>query len=158
MTSDNNIEYYCTNCECSFEIPCESKRFATSCPFCGGKRGLNLIAPVYDQSDLPTPEQEEMALYERSVEQVGEEAIVNMAIHAMGYLTTQLIENGLSDGEAKINELNDARARVALSLNQLDVIYGENSEEEYRRINELRIALDSPLGMQIGAVNSADAE
>ncbi len=90
-----------------------------------------------------TEQQKEMAIYERAVDLFGEEVQVNKAIEELAELTQALSKwltyNNTGIGNIKAIEENIAleRADVAIMLNQLDVIFGDNADVEYERIKHL---------------------
>ncbi|MEG1565056.1 MAG: hypothetical protein RR365_15265 [Bacteroides sp.] len=91
-----------------------------------------------------TPEQKEMALYEGAVEKFGARAQILMAIEEMSELTKALLkcirneDFGHGDSDAILNSVAEERADVAIMLNQLDVIFGDNSEEECAKLEHLK--------------------
>lgn len=104
--------------------------------------GCPYLKESAEQSDITnlTPEQKEMAIYERSVDVFGMSAVANIAIHSISQLISALLECDIytcTDGDSDIGAVNEARARVAIALNQLDVIFGDNSELEFLRLKDL---------------------
>jgi len=94
-----------------------------------------------------TPEQQEMASYERSIDFYGKAEAINMAVQTLTDLTKALSEyntNLTSDSATGASKaLVDAtRAKAAIVLNQLDVIFGDNSFAEYCRLEDLRDAIE----------------
>ena len=93
--------------------------------------------------DEQTPEQREMALYEAAVVKFGERAQILMAVEEMSELTKSLLKyvrhEDLNQGDydAIIASVEEERADVSIMLNQLDVIFGDNSEAEQRKLEHL---------------------
>lgn len=96
-----------------------------------------------DQEELHTPEQREMALYEAAVVKFGERAQILMAVEEMSELTKSLLKYvrhedfNQGDYDAIIASVEEERADVSIMLNQLDVIFGDNSEAEQRKLEHL---------------------
>lgn len=90
-----------------------------------------------------TPEQKEMALYEGAVEKFGAQAQILLAIEEMSELTKALLkcirneDFGHGDRDAVLKAVAEERADVSIMLNQLDVIFGDNSEEECAKLEHL---------------------
>lgn len=90
-----------------------------------------------------TEQQKEMAICEGAVDLFGEEVQVNKAIEELAELIQALSKwltyNSTGIGDIKGIEENIAleRADVAIMLNQLDVIFGDNANVEYERIQHL---------------------
>ena len=93
--------------------------------------------------DEQTPEQREMALYEAAVVKFGERAQILMAVEEMSELTKSLLKYvrhedfNQGDYDAIIASVEEERADVSIMLNQLDVIFGDNSEAEQRKLEHL---------------------
>jgi len=154
-----HTEYYCRGCEGIFITPATCNP-VYCCPYCGDTEKLDITAlqsaaceieEVEDDYDI-APERKEMLLLERSVDELGVSGICNAAIRSMSYLIGKLVEinavlkSPLCTGReysGKLAELNNAKARVAISLNQLDVLFGDSSEEECRELEALERALDA---------------
>ena len=89
-----------------------------------------------EELDKPTPEQQEMALYEAAVEQFGTHPQMLQAIEEMCELTLALLKSirhdnfGHGNEAAILKNVAEERADVGIMLNQLEVIFGENSEAE----------------------------
>ena len=95
-----NTQYHCTACDGEFDTRGETA-IVTRCPYCGDTERLEVTAlqsadceieNIEDTDSSITPEQEEMALYERSVEQLGTQAVSELCIHALANLIDRLIE------------------------------------------------------------------
>lgn len=146
-----NTQYHCTACDGEFDTRGENA-IVTRCPYCGGTENLEVTAlrsadceieNLENADSTVTPEQEEMALYEKSVEQLGTQAVFELCIHALANLITRLIEcrTTIYTKCCTVEDciaLNDARARVLLSMNQLEVIFGSCTEAECDHLEELR--------------------
>ena len=93
--------------------------------------------------DEQTLEQREMALYEAAVVKFGERAQILMAVEEMSELTKSLLKYvrhedfNQGDYDAIIASVEEERADVSIMLNQLDVIFGDNSEAEQRKLEHL---------------------
>lgn len=93
--------------------------------------------------DEQTPEQREMALYEAAVVKFGERAQILMAVEEMSELTEALLKYvrhedfNQGDYDSIIESVSEKRADVEIMLNQLDVIFGDNSEAEQRKLEHL---------------------
>ena len=93
--------------------------------------------------DEQTPEQREMALYEAAVVKFGERAQILIAVEEMSELTKSLLKYvrhedfNQGDYDAIIASVEEERADVSIMLNQLDVIFGDNSEAEQRKLEHL---------------------
>lgn len=96
-----------------------------------------------------TPEQKEMALYEQAVTQFGAKAQILMAIEEMSELTKALLKSirnedfGHGDHDTILKAIAEERADVSIMLNQLEVIFGDNSEEECAKLEHLAHILES---------------
>ncbi|OPZ65918.1 MAG: hypothetical protein BWY85_00277 [Firmicutes bacterium ADurb.Bin506] len=81
-----------------------------------------------------TPEQQEMALYEKAVEKFGERAQVLMAVEEMSELTKALLKYtrntdfGHGNRNDILKSIAEERADVSIMLNQLEVIFGDNTD------------------------------
>mgnify|MGYP005773830691 CR=1 FL=1 len=90
-----------------------------------------------------TPEQAEMALYEQAVEQFGETAQILMAVEEMSELQKALLkylrfkDHELGDKPEILAAISEERADVEIMLNQLQVIFGDNSEMEVAKLVHL---------------------
>ncbi len=114
--------------------------FITGCPYLKESDEQNASAEL-------TPEQQEMAIYERSIDFYGKAEVISMAVQALTDLTKALSEYNTklaSDSATGVSKaLVDAtRAKAAIVLNQLDVIFGDNSFAEYCRLEDLRDAIE----------------
>lgn len=108
------------------------------------KSGLLVsVEGVDEDKDELTPEQKETALYEAAVEKFGEKPQLQVAVEEMSKLSVALLKHirnldfGQGDAGAILEEINKRRADVAIMLNQLEVIFGENSEAEAERLDHL---------------------
>lgn len=96
-----------------------------------------------EQDEAQTPEQKEMALYEKAVEKWGAKAQMMKAVEEMSELSQALLklcfndEFGSGDRDAIIKNISLERADVSIMLNQLDVIFDDNSEMELARLEHL---------------------
>lgn len=94
------------------------------------------------EGDL-TPEQKEMALYEAAVEKFGAGAQILMAVEEMSELQKALLKYlrykdfNQGDKETVLQNINEERADVEIMLNQLHVIFGDNTEAEAEKLEHL---------------------
>lgn len=105
------------------------------------------FVPVESRTDGPgadpTPEQWEMNLYETAVEKFGRKAQILMAVEEMSELSKALLkfirfeDFGQGRKEDVLKSVDEERADVSIMLNQLDVIFGDNSEMECRKLDHL---------------------
>ena len=118
----------------------------------GGCRGvrpaLNLksdISVSVDGSDEneQTPEQREAALYEAAVVKFGERSQILMAVEEMSELTKALLKYvrhedfNQGDYDSIIESVSEERADVEIMLNQLNVIFEDNSEAKLEKLKHL---------------------
>lgn len=108
------------------------------------KSGLLVsVEGVDEDKDEPTPEQKEMALYEAAVEKFGEDAQMLIAVEELGELSKALLKwlryKNFDHGrrEELLKAIAEERADVGIMLNQLEVIFGENSEAEAEKLDHL---------------------
>lgn len=99
-----------------------------------------------DQAEEPeemTPEQREMALYEAAVEKFGEIAQIGQATEEMAELIVALnkykryVNFQQGNKEEILAHIAEERADVEIMLNQLHVIFGDNSEKELEKLSHL---------------------
>lgn len=102
-----------------------------------------LVSVDGSEENEQTPEQRETALYEAAVVKFGERAQILMAIEEMSELTKALLKYvrhedfNQGDYDSIIESVSEERANVEIMLNQLDVIFGDNSEAEQRKLEHL---------------------
>lgn len=90
-----------------------------------------------------TPEQREMALYEKAVAKWGKRAQALKAIEEMSELSQAILklvfceDYGIGDEQAIRDNISMERADVEIMLNQLHVIFGDNSEMEIAKLEHL---------------------
>ena len=90
-----------------------------------------------------TPEQREMALYEAAVEKFGEIARIDQATEEMAELIVALnkykryVNFRQGDKEEILAHIAEERADVEIMLNQLHVIFGDNTEKELEKLEHL---------------------
>jgi len=102
-----------------------------------------LVSVEGDDEEELTPEQKEMALYEGAVEKFGKRAQMLVAIEEMSELTKALLKYvryedfGQGDEESILNSIAEERADVAIMLSQLEVIFGDNAEVEWQKLEHL---------------------
>ena len=90
-----------------------------------------------------TPEQREMALYEAAVEKFGEIAQIDQATEEMAELIVALnkykryVNFRQGDKEEILAHIAEERAHVEIMLNQLHVIFGDNTEKELEKLEHL---------------------
>lgn len=129
---------------------------------CDGIRGVrpaltlksDISVSVDDQEDQAeeaeemTPEQREMALYEKAVAKWGKRAQALKAIEEMSELSQAILklvfceDYGIGDEQAIRDNISMERADVEIMLNQLHVIFGDNSEMECKRLDNLESLLE----------------
>lgn len=104
--------------------------------------------PEVDDLEDATPEQREMALYEGAVHKFGEKAQILMAIEEMSELTKALLkylrfkEFGQGEEGDVLAAISEERADVEIMLNQLHVIFGDNSEADCLALEHLAELLE----------------
>lgn len=156
---DFNTQYHCIACDGEFDTKGETA-IVTRCPYCGDTERLEVTALQSADCEIEnlenadsenTPEQEEMALYERSVDQLGMQAVSELCIHSLSNLVMSLIEFRTAirakdctgeDYKEQFIALNNARARVMVFMNQLEVIYGDCADAECDCIEDLREVIE----------------
>lgn len=85
-----------------------------------------------------TPQQKEMALYEAAVDKWGSHSQILIAIEEMSELTKALLKFiRYGEREGVLDAIQEERADVSIMLNQLEVIFGDNSEEECKKLDHL---------------------
>ena len=103
----------------------------------------SIFVSVEGEDEEQTPEQREMALYEAAVEKFGTHAQILMAVEEMSELTKALLKYirhedfGQGNEEDVLQSIAEERADVSIMLCQLDVIFGDNSEMECRKLEHL---------------------
>ena len=114
----------------------------------------DILVSVDDQEDQVeepedmTPEQREMALYEKAVAKWGKRAQALKAIEEMSELSQAILklvfceDYGIGDEQAIRDNISMERADVEIMLNQLHVIFGDNSEMECKRLDNLESLLE----------------
>ena len=101
------------------------------------------VEGVDEDKDELTPEQKETALYEAAVEKFGEDAQMLIAVEELGELSKALLKwlryKNFDHGrrEELLKAIAEERADVGIMLNQLEVIFGENSEAEAEKLDHL---------------------
>ena len=108
------------------------------------KSGLLVsVEGVDEDKDELTPEQQEMALYAAAVEKFGEDAQMLIAVEELGELSKALLKwlryKNFDQGrrDELLKAIAEERADVGIMLNQLEVIFGENSEAEAKKLDHL---------------------
>jgi hypothetical protein len=91
--------------------------------------------------------QKEMDLYEKTVDKFGERAQILMAIEEMSELTKALLKyiRYMEWGQGDIGvlyDISEERADVNIMLNQLEIIFGDNSEAELEKLEQLKRLLE----------------
>lgn len=122
---------------------------------CSGRRGVrpaltlksDLLVSVPGTEDgseeAMTPEQREMALYEAAVEKFGEIAQIDQATEEMAELIVALnkykryVNFRQGNKEEILAHIAEERADVEIMLNQLHVIFGDNTEKELEKLAHL---------------------
>lgn len=90
-----------------------------------------------------TPEQRETALYEAAVVKFGERSQILMAIEEMSELAKALLKYvrhedfNQGDYDSIIESVSEERADVEIMLNQLNVIFEDNSEAKREKLKHL---------------------
>lgn len=90
-----------------------------------------------------TPEQEEMAIYEKAVDKYGTANQIVVAIEEMSELTKALakyLRYGAT--EAILASIQEERADVEIMLNQLHVIFGDCADRECDKLAHLKELLE----------------
>ena len=116
--------------------------------YLGVRPALNLksdISVSVDGSDEneQTPEQREAALYEAAVVKFGERSQILMAVEEMSELTKALLKYvrhedfNQGDYDSIIESVSEERADVEIMLNQLNVIFEDNSEAKLEKLKHL---------------------
>lgn len=101
------------------------------------------VEGVDEDKDELTPEQKETALYEAAVEKFGEDAQMLIAVEELGELSKALLKwlryKNFDQGrrEELLRAIAEERADVSIMLNQLEVMFGENSEAEAEKLAHL---------------------
>lgn len=99
--------------------------------------------PEDEKQDGETIWKDEAELYEAAVEKFGEEAQILMAIEEMAELTKALLKFlrhknfGQGDRLDILKAISEERADVYVTLHQLAVIFGENSDAETGKLEHL---------------------
>lgn len=88
---------------------------------------------------------EEMEIYEAAIEHWGPEVQIDKAIEELCELTTALIKfqnkkhtPWESEYEKLVGAVNEERADVTIMINQLDLIFGDNTEMEIQKLTKLQ--------------------
>lgn len=96
-----------------------------------------------EEQEETTPQQREMALYEKAVAKWGKRAQALKAIEGMSELSRALLklafyeDCGIGDEEEIRENISKERADVEIMLNQLNFIFGDNSEMKRKCLDEL---------------------
>lgn len=109
------------------------------------KSDLLVSVPGTEDSgeEAMTPEQREMALYEADVEKFGEIAQIDQATEEMAELIVALnkykryVNFRQGNKEEILAHIAEERADVEIMLNQLHVIFGDNTEKELEKLAHL---------------------
>lgn len=109
------------------------------------KSDLLVSVPGTEDSgeEAMTPEQREMALYEAAVEKFGEIAQIDQATEEMAELIVALnkykryVNFRQGNKEEILAHIAEERADVEIMLNQLHVIFGDNTEKELEKLEHL---------------------
>lgn len=114
----------------------------------------DILVSVDDGEDQPeeleemSQEQREMAIYEKAVSKWGKRAQALKAIEEMSELSQAILklvffeDCGIGDEEAIRENISKERADVEIMLNQLHVIFGDNSEMECKCLDDLEKRLE----------------
>ena len=79
-----------------------------------------------------------MAIYEAAVQRFGEQAQILIAVEEMAELTKALLKYIRYGGAREVlDSIAEERADVEIMLNQLHVIFGDNSEWECKKLDRL---------------------
>lgn len=104
----------------------------------------DISVSVYgSDEDEQTPEQREAALYEAAVVKFGERSQILMAVEEMSELTKALLKYvrhedfNQGDYDSIIESVSEERADVEIMLNQLNVIFEDNSEAKREKLKHL---------------------
>lgn len=101
-----------------------------------------------EEQEETTPQQREMALYEKAVAKWGKRTQALKAIEEMSELSQVILklvfceDCGIGDEEAIRKNISKERADVEIMLNQLHVIFGDNSEMECKCLDDLEKRLE----------------
>ena len=115
----------------------------------GQFEAIKAIEEARDQYKALTPEQQEMALYERAVDTFGASAQILQAVEEMSELTKALLKYirfrnfGQGVREDLLADISEERADVSIMLNQLEVIFGDNSADECLKLQHLQQLLEA---------------
>ena len=109
------------------------------------KSDLLVSVPGTEDSseEAMTPEQREMAFYEAAVEKFGEIAQIDQATEEMAELIVALnkykryVNFRQGNKEEILAHIAEERADVEIMLNQLHVIFGDNTEKELEKLEHL---------------------
>lgn len=109
------------------------------------KSDLLVSVPGTEDSgeEAMTPEQREMALYEAAVEKFGEIAQIDQATEKMAELIVAInkykryVNFRQGNKEEILAHIAEERADVEIMLNQLHVIFGDNTEKELEKLEHL---------------------
>jgi len=92
---------------------------------------------------------EEAKLYEDAVKKFGAVAQIDQCIEEMAELTVALnkykrkIKFGQGASAAEVlNAVNEERADVDIMLRQMDVLFGDNSEQDLKKLEHLKTLLE----------------
>lgn len=114
-----------------------------------------ILVSVKSDDEKPeplTPQQKEMALYEDAVEKFGEEAQLLMAVEEMSELQKAILKylrfRNFAQGreEDVMQAIAEERADVEIMLNQLEVIFGDNSDMVCAKLDHLKEIVRGPVG------------
>lgn len=98
-----------------------------------------------------TPEQREMALYERAVEVFGADVQCLKTAEELAELSQALLkylyykQTGFGDKDALLDKIAEERGDVEIMLAQLHIVFGDNTDREIESMNKLNTQIDKKL-------------
>lgn len=109
------------------------------------RMGMEALQELRDRENADDIQaaQAEMAVYEAAVRRFGEHAQILIAVEEMAELTKALLKYIRYGGTREVlDSVAEERADVEIMLNQLHVIFGDNSEWECRKLDRLAAFLE----------------
>jgi len=109
------------------------------------RMGMEAMQELRDRENAENIQaaQAEMAIYEAAVQRFGEQAQILIAVEEMAELTKALLKYIRYGGAREVlDSIAEERADVEIMLNQLHVIFGDNSEWECKKLDRLAAFLE----------------
>lgn len=109
------------------------------------RMGMEAMQELRDRENAENIQaaQAEMAIYEAAVQRFGEQAQILIAVEEMAELTKALLKYIRYGGACEVlDSIAEERADVEIMLNQLHVIFGDNSEWECKKLDRLAAFLE----------------